>query len=79
MICFDFIQVIEKYEESSDTIPTYVTELITSSERFYNLSEENAEYISYDAYDKDIAMVQVFFKTATVVQIGSRPRYSYSI
>jgi hypothetical protein len=47
-----------------------------SSERFYNLSEENAENISYDAYDKDIAMVQVFFKTATVVQIGSQPRYS---
>ncbi len=29
------------------------------SERFYNLSEENAANLSYDAYEKDIAMVQV--------------------
>ena len=68
------IQVIDKYEESADTIPPYVTSMIRSSERFYNLTEENAENISYDAYDKDIAMVQVFFKTATVLQIGSQPR-----
>jgi hypothetical protein len=30
------------------------------------LSKENTANISYDAYEKDIAMVQVFFKTATV-------------
>jgi hypothetical protein len=50
-------------------MPDYVSQLVTTSERFYNLSEENAANISYDAYEKDIAMVQVFFKTATVVQV----------
>ncbi len=44
------------------------------SERFYNLSEENAANLSYDAYEKDIAMVQV-----NSIEIVSTLRRVYTI
>jgi hypothetical protein len=50
--------VIEKYEEISSSVPDFVSAQMVSSERFYNFTEENTVAIGYDAYDKDIAMVQ---------------------
>ena len=32
---------------------------------------------TYDAYEKDIAMVQIFFRTSTVFQMGSQPRMTW--
>ena len=34
----------------------------------------NLDSKTYDAYDKDIAMVEVFFRKSTVIQMGSQPR-----
>jgi hypothetical protein len=33
--------------------------------------------MNYDAYDKDIAMVQIFFQKSTVFQMGSQPRMTW--
>ena len=32
---------------------------------------------TYDAYDEDIAMVQIYFKKSTLFQMGSQPRMTW--
>jgi len=39
----------------------------------YNVDEINYSDSSYSPFERDIAKVQVYFKTATLIQYGSHP------
>jgi len=59
-------------------ILTYVC--IKENQLFHDLPFTGQDYFNlnsktYDAYDKDIAVVEVFFRKSTVIQMGSQPMY----
>ena len=39
--------------------------------------EADKSFINYDAYDKDIAMVQFFYKKSTIIQMGTQVTMSW--
>ena len=54
-----------------------------SSERFYGSTLQDGDVFSqvensYDAYDKDIALLHVYFKKTTVFQLGSSPTMTWT-
>ena len=55
---------------------------MVSSERYYGATLNNDVVFSkiprkYNAYEKDIAVVEIYFKKSTVVQIGSEARMTW--
>ena len=57
---------------------------MVSSERYYGMTLNNDAVFTqmprkYDAYDKDIAVLEIYFKKSTVVQIGSQARMTWYI
>jgi hypothetical protein len=55
-------------------IPYFVSNQIVSSKRRFGTATVGGDIFSalvedYDAFDKDIAMLEVYFKTASVIQI----------
>jgi amiloride-sensitive sodium channel len=70
-------QVREEYKGTQNTTPSFINRF-ESSER--NYPDDNAFTKmprTYDAYDKDIAMVQIYFKKSTIFQIGSQPKTTW--
>jgi hypothetical protein len=73
---------MDHYTKKYGKIPSYVQSSIQTSERFYGSTLQNGDVFStvdnsYDAYDKDIALMHIYFKTATVLQMGSQPTMTW--
>jgi amiloride-sensitive sodium channel len=70
-------QVITEFENDTIPSPRYVKK-IESNIRTYatrDIFTQNPK--TYDAYDEDIAIVQIYFKKSTVVQMKSEPRMTW--
>ena len=75
-------KVIDEYTKLLGTVPTYVKSSVTTSERFYSTTLKDGDVFSqadnsYDAYDKDIALLHIYFKRSTVFQLGSQPTMTW--
>ena len=69
-------QVRVEFETKMATTP--LLNLLQSSIRNYppeNLFEQNPRY--YDAFEKDIALVEIFFKKPTLVQVSRKARMNW--
>jgi hypothetical protein len=69
--------VMNEYTNKYGKIPAYVKSSIQTSERFYGSRLQNGDVFStvdnsYDAYEKDIALMHIYFKRTTVFQMGSQ-------
>ena len=74
-------QIIKEYQVKQTSLPPFVAN-IESSQR--NISSEilngdifSQDVITYDAYDIDIAAVQIYFKKSTMFQWGSQPSMTW--
>ena len=72
-------QLIDEY--TSNPIPPFVKSVL-SNIRSYDSTVNGGDIFqqspkTYDAYDEDIAVVQVYFKKSTVFQMGSQPRMTW--
>jgi hypothetical protein len=71
-------QVIDEY--TSD-MPSFVKSIQTSERSFTSFIEGGDIFTknpqTYDAYDEDIATVQVYFKKSTIIQMGSQPKMTW--
>lgn len=68
---------MNEYTNKYGKIPAYVKSSIQTSERFYGSRLQNGDVFStvdnsYDAYEKDIALMHIYFKRTTVFQMGSQ-------
>ena len=73
-------QVLAEYEERN--VAGKFLDNIKSSTRSYGSALPEGDVFtlnprSYDAYERDIAMVQIFFDKSTVFQMGSQPRMTW--
>ena len=67
-------QVLQQFNRTS------FTRKIQDTTRYYKADDTfsvNNDRRAYDAYEKDIAMLQIYFKKSTAVQIGTRPRMTW--
>ena len=74
-------QVLENFAKKSGGIPAYMS-YIQNSKRTIKDSYLLRNFFSgnskeYDAYDKDIAVLNVFFGTSTVMSFNSQKRQSW--
>ena len=71
-------QVVDEYtaKEDSPPLPSFVTSLQSGIRTFpadvFSQSQEN-----YDAFDRDIAVVEIYFEKPTIFQMGSQPRMTW--
>ena len=73
---------MDEYLKVDGLIPAYVKSKVKSSERFYSSTLKDGDLFSqadnsYDAYDKDIALLHIYFKRSTVFQLGSQPTMTW--
>ena len=73
---------MDEYLKVDGLIPAYVKSKVESSERFYSSTLKDGDLFSqtdnsYDAYDKDIALLHIYFKRSTVFQLGSQPTMTW--
>ncbi len=67
-------QVISEYLLTRNkTIPTFLNKYESNARPLSNLDYFTQTETTYDAYALDIAMVEVYFRTSTVIQLGSQP------
>ena len=67
-------QVINEYLLTRNkTIPTFLNKYESNSRPVSKLDYFTQTETTYDAYERDIAMVEVYFRTSTVIQLGSQP------
>ena len=61
--------------------PDYLKSMDSNIRTYFTTLEDGDVFTrnakTYDAYDKDIALVQVYFKKSTVFQMGSQPRMTW--
>ena len=75
-------QVIENFKATKGKVPSYLSNLETSK-RIIKESSVLPKFFEgmpkeYDAYEKDIAVLKVFFDSSTVMQYQSQPRQSWT-
>jgi hypothetical protein len=75
-------KVMDEYTKGPGKIPAYVKSSIESSERFYSSTLKDGDIFSaadnsYDAYDKDIALLHIYFKRSTILQMGTQPTMTW--
>jgi len=68
-------QVLEQFNRTAFTRNIQDT---TRHYRDHDTFSVNDEQREYDAYQKDIAMIQIYFKKSTAIQIGTRPRMTWT-
>ena len=70
-----FAVQIEKEYESNNEFPAFTSMLESSIRRFSKTIAKGDIFPlndkTYDAYNKDIALVHIYFRKATVIQMGS--------
>ena len=74
--------VYNEYLKKAGKIPNYVTSAVQTSERTYSRTLLGGDIFSkadntYDAYDKDIALLHFYFKKSTVFQLGTQPTMTW--
>ncbi len=72
-------QVLNEYQARNKTEP-YLAGIRSSLRRYASTLPDGDVFkdnLYYNAYDKDIAMVQIFFQKSTVFQMGSQPRMTW--
>ncbi len=74
-------QVKLEYDKGGTSVPSFVDNMGTS-ERTYATTLPLGDIFTkniktYDAYDEDIAVVQVYFKKSTVFQMGCQPTMTW--
>jgi hypothetical protein len=69
-------QVLDEYTSLESTIPDYIEHIKSNFRSFpENVVFKNNKMAEvYDAYENDIATVQIFFETPTVFQYVRQPR-----
>jgi len=71
-------QVISEYLATrKGTVPTFLNKYASNARPISNLDYFTQTEATYDAYTKDIAMVEVYFRTSTVIQLGSQPMMTW--
>jgi len=73
-------QIMSEYK-SRDMTPEYLSTM-ESNKRTYFATVKDGDVFTqnekmYDAYDKDIALIQIFFQKSTVFEMGSQPRMTW--
>jgi hypothetical protein len=76
-------QVLDEFKARLPPLPPYIQNNLETSTRYYGRTLKDAIVFSqmdreYDAYEKDIAIVQIYFRKSTVMQIGSQPRMTWT-
>ena len=74
-------QVLEDYQRSQGSVPSYLS-FIASSKRKIKDSYVLSNFFrglpkDYDAYDKDIAVLNVYFDSTTVLKLKSEKRQTW--
>ena len=74
--------VYSEYKQKTGSIPFYVLDSVTNSERIYSSTIKGGDVFStsdqsYDAYEKDIALLHIYFKRSTVFQLGTQPTMTW--
>ena len=74
--------VYSEYEQKTGSIPSFVQNSVATSERFHSSTIKGGDVFStadqsYDAYDKDIALLHIYFKRSTVFQLGTQPTMTW--
>ena len=73
-------QIIDEFSTSTNP-PSFVKTMV-SNIRSYDKTLEGGDIFwsnptTYDAYTEDIAMVQIYFKKSTILQMGSQPSMTW--
>ncbi len=66
-------QIITDYITKKQKFPTFLKKYKSNQRPFSKLNYFTQNEDTYDAYLRDIAMLEVYFKTSTVIQLGSQP------
>jgi hypothetical protein len=73
-------QIKTEYAERNLT-PAYINYMVSSVRQYASKLPDGDVFTqnpkNYDAFEKDIAMVQIFFSKSTVFQMGSQPRMTW--
>ena len=73
-------QVKAEYD-SRELDPAYISGLESSIRTYYKTLPDGDVFTqnpkTYDAYEKDIALVQIFFRKSTMLQMGRQPRMTW--
>jgi hypothetical protein len=73
-------QVITEYD-SRHMNPSFISGFEPSTRQYYRTLAEGDVFTqnpnTYDAYEKDIALVQIFFRKSTMFQMGRQPRMTW--
>ena len=74
--------VYSEYQKRTGSIPSFVQDAVTTSDRYYSNTIRGGDVFStadqsYDAYDKDIALLHIFFKRSTIFQMGTQPTMTW--
>jgi len=72
----------EYLKKTGGKIPSYVSSNIQPSERTYSSTLRGGDIFSeadntYDAYEKDIALLHFYFKKSTAFQLGTQPTMTW--
>jgi len=73
-------QVAEALKLGGVENKSYITSMESNMRKYGNALEKDAFNLTdslYDAYEKDIAMVQIYFKKSTIFEMGSKPRMNW--
>ena len=73
-------QVAEALKLAGGENKAYITSMESNMRKYGNALEKDAFNLTdslYDAYEKDIAMVQIYFKKSTIFEMGSKPRMNW--
>jgi hypothetical protein len=71
-------QVMEEYNANKiNKDPDFFVKYQSTRRTFSTQDYFVLDAKTYDAYEKDIALVEVFFRKSTVIQMGSQPRMTW--
>ena len=78
-MCASMLQVLAEYDDHN--VPGYLSNLKSSQRQFLSTVGGSSVFKKlsndYDAFDEDIAMVQVFFEPSAVFLFGSDPSQTW--
>jgi hypothetical protein len=74
--------VYSEYQKKAGSTPSFVLNAVTNSQRYHSSTIKGGDVFStadqsYDAYEKDIALLQIYFKRSTVFQLGTQPTMTW--
>ena len=70
-------QIGDEYLGTQNPPPSFIGNFESSIRQYQEEGTFSKIATTYDAYDKDIAMVQIYFKKSTIFQIESQPKKNW--